>query len=255
MIANCSHDEKGNYHGGAAGDQGGEFVVRSWYSRPWRCVLHHPTASVRKLIAKIARQMADNNNIGYDQWQRLTLNRALAKVGWNPSKVTTKCETDCSASTTAAVKAAGHQLGIAKLANIDESTTTYNMRSRFSAAGFQVLTDQKYLSSASWIVEGDILLNDDHHVAINLTDGRYAASTATNPYAEPTTIQKKGSKGTGVKWVQWHLRRLGYSLGSYGIDGDFGSMTDKAVRAFQKKYGLVVDGQVGKNTRAKLKSV
>jgi peptidoglycan hydrolase-like protein with peptidoglycan-binding domain len=61
-------------------------------------------------------------------------------------------------------------------------------------------------------------------------------------------IIKKGSKGGFVKTLQRLLVALGYSCGSSGIDGDFGSATDKAVRAYQKKKNLGVDGIVGKNT-------
>ena len=32
------------------------------------------------------------------------------------------------------------------------------------------------------------------------------------------------------------------------VDGDFGAKTDAAVRNFQKKNGLAVDGVCGKNT-------
>ena len=41
---------------------------------------------------------------------------------------------------------------------------------------------------------------------------------------------------------------LGYSCGSSGVDGDFGSGTEKAVKNFQKEHGLTADGIVGKDT-------
>ena len=59
---------------------------------------------------------------------------------------------------------------------------------------------------------------------------------------------KKGSTGKQVKTLQRLLIIEAYDLGSYGADGDFGSMTEKAVIAFQKKKGLEADGIVGKNT-------
>lgn len=62
----------------------------------------------------------------------------------------------------------------------------------------------------------------------------------------------KGAKGDTVKALQILLIGHGYSCGGKGVDGDFGSNTDKAVRAFQKANGLTVDGIVGKNTWAKL---
>lgn len=59
-----------------------------------------------------------------------------------------------------------------------------------------------------------------------------------------------GDKGEDVKQLQKDLIELGYDLGTWGADGDFGNATDKAVRAFQKKNGLDADGWVGKNTYA-----
>ena len=59
---------------------------------------------------------------------------------------------------------------------------------------------------------------------------------------------QKGSEGEQVKTVQRLLKSMGYSIGSAGVDGDFGTATDKAVRKFQKANGLGVDGIVGFNT-------
>ena len=65
---------------------------------------------------------------------------------------------------------------------------------------------------------------------------------------EPTPVPKlgerdlkKGCEGQDVAYLQADLMRLGYSLPKYGTDGDFGE-TEKAVKAFQKDYGLKVDG-------------
>ena len=63
---------------------------------------------------------------------------------------------------------------------------------------------------------------------------------------------KKGSKGDNVKALQILLIGYGFNCGKYGTDGDFGSATDEAVKAYQKAKGLSVDGIVGKNTWNKL---
>ncbi|MEE6207776.1 MAG: peptidoglycan-binding protein [Alphaproteobacteria bacterium] len=61
---------------------------------------------------------------------------------------------------------------------------------------------------------------------------------------------KKGSQGNYVKVLQGFLICKGYNTG--GLDGDFGTQTDKAVRAFQSDNGLYVDGVAGKATFAAL---
>lgn len=73
------------------------------------------------------------------------------------------------------------------------------------------------------------------------------------PYAEPARYQRKGSSGTGTKWVQWMLSKCGYGVGRCGIDGAFGKDTRTAVLQFQKDHRLEVDGIVGPLTRAALK--
>ncbi len=73
-----------------------------------------------------------------------------------------------------------------------------------------------------------------------------------NPYAEPTAKLSKGSKGTGVKWLQWMLTKCGYSVGSCGIDGDFGSATRSALLRYQQKR-METDGTAGALTRELLK--
>lgn len=55
-------------------------------------------------------------------------------------------------------------------------------------------------------------------------------------------VLKKGSKGSEVKKVQTLLNKRGAKLDP---DGDFGSNTEAAVKAFQKKFKLKVDGIVG----------
>ena len=59
---------------------------------------------------------------------------------------------------------------------------------------------------------------------------------------------RKGSKGEYVKILQQKLVDLGYNIGKSGVDGDFGSATLAAVKAFQKDRGLKVDGVVGEKT-------
>ena len=62
---------------------------------------------------------------------------------------------------------------------------------------------------------------------------------------------RKGSYCAEVKTVQRLLNALGYKGKNGGVltvDGDFGTNTDYAVKAFQKAENLDVDGIVGKDT-------
>ena len=81
--------------------------------------------------------------------------------------------------------------------------------------------------------------------------------TTTQTVAEKTVSAKvrqlsKGMEGNDVKTLQAALIANGFSCGTSGADGDFGSATDAALRKFQTKYGLGVDGIAGNATWSKL---
>lgn len=63
-----------------------------------------------------------------------------------------------------------------------------------------------------------------------------------------TALLKRGDRNDAVRALQNNLISLGYSCGSAGADGDFGSGTEAAVRSFQQKNGLKVDGIAGPAT-------
>jgi peptidoglycan hydrolase-like protein with peptidoglycan-binding domain len=59
--------------------------------------------------------------------------------------------------------------------------------------------------------------------------------------AEP--VLRLGSSGDAVRQLQSALQGLGHDPGA--IDGQFGSRTEAAVKAFQRAQGIAVDGVVG----------
>ena len=68
----------------------------------------------------------------------------------------------------------------------------------------------------------------------------------------------KGSEVTALQEKLDKLNKQGFidvGLGKYGIDGDFGSDTEKAVEAFQSKYGLETTGIVDDATMKKIDDV
>ncbi len=67
----------------------------------------------------------------------------------------------------------------------------------------------------------------------------------SNPKSEETRtpILRRGAKGDAVYRLQQRLGTLGFL--TIGPDGDFGELTEKAVKAAQQKYKLEADGVVG----------
>ena len=71
--------------------------------------------------------------------------------------------------------------------------------------------------------------------------------------AVATATLKKGSSGENVKTLQRNLNEVMNT--DIKADGDFGTITETTVKAFQKKYGLVVDGSYGPKSAAKMKEL
>lgn len=100
----------------------------------------------------------------------------------------------------------------------------------------------------------------------------FQAGSAVNPKTEPDKKDNKektdagiagqkaeqltsievpsGRRGTAVADIQKVLLALGYDLGPRGVDGIRGPYTSKAVKQFQEKLGVKVDGDPGPETVA-----
>lgn len=81
-------------------------------------------------------------------------------------------------------------------------------------------------------------------------DGREASPPDSKPPSNDITYSliKKGSKGNLVRLAQEKLIAKGYKLPKYGVDGDFGSETENAVKELQRDAGIEVDGIIGNDT-------
>ena len=220
MISNSGHDENGKYRGGKAGDQtGGEWTLRTWYNRPWLCILRHPDKNVRAEIAKLAIAAAENDNIGYDQGERTTFWEHLKKAAYDPAKITTPCEADCSAGVSAIIKAVGYMLNIQKLKDVNENSYTGNLRAVLKNAGFDCLTSSKYLTSDNYLIPGDVMLYDGHHVAINVSTGSKVVEVAEEPAVVISGMRDlvNGDSGYGeIATLQRCLKSMGYYTGDAG---------------------------------------
>lgn len=268
-ISNCGHDERNRYSGGQAGDQTGrEWYIRPWWNDSWNVVLRHPDAKTRNLIADMAIKAAQNNLIGYDQGQRLTFWQHLKASNYDPAQITVKCEADCSSGVAAIVKGAGYRLGNKAMQNVNASITTWNERNALNAAGFQVLTDSKYLTSDAYLLAGDILLNESRHTTINVTNG--SKSGGSSAAVAPSTSSSSGKLSVDGWWGVATTRALQKALGTTvdgivsGQDADNMASVNRGglvtsswkvgrggsamVKALQRKIGVTADGYFGKNT-------
>lgn len=268
LISNSGHDENGKYSEGKAGDQTGtEWALIPWYNRPWKCVLRHPDPKVREKLAELATKAAKNDLIGYDQSQRGTYWQHLKASNYDPSQITIACEADCSAGVIANIKAAGYLLGIDALKNI-QATYTGDLRSGGKGAGFLILTEPKYLTGPDYLLRGDLLLNDNHHVATNVQDGA-KAGVSGNSNAGASSGSGKPSGGNnksanvknGQTWLNSNYgdKLLKYCGAKLVVDGDYGTASRWAALAVWKdlmnrKYGTKLTPS-NKNFYASCKAV
>lgn len=248
----------------------GESVCKSRAARGQKFYNDHVKGgTTMSKIEKAVQQMeawAHDNSHGYDQIYR-----------WGE-----KGDYDCSAAVIQACQNSGIPV------KTGGATYTGNMLCVFKKCGFADVTAKVNLSTGAGLIRGDVLLNTVHHTAMycgngkeveasinekgTATGGKPGDQTGTeflirsyrnypwthvlrytgNGVAADKGYLEKGDSGAAVKTMQLMLIKIGFSCGSAGADGDFGSDTDKALRKFQKKYGLTVDGQYGPASKAKL---
>ena len=228
IIGSARIDENGNAYNGKAGDQTGKEVsTQNWYkhTKGWRVFRAKDPQKALKIAAAM-KAACDNPHIGYDQWERLTLYNEAKKYDFDVSKVTKNVETDCSALVRVCCAYAGIML-----ANF---TTDKEPKILLDSGEFVELTDKKYTESQDYLRAGDILdTATKGHTVVVLTDGDFA-------YDE--NALRKGMKGDAVKALQEILIQEGYELPKYGVDGDFGTETENALKAWQRDHGLPETG-------------
>ena len=244
-VGSARIDENGKTHGGKAGDQNGKEVsTQAWYrhKKGWR-VLRCKSADKADKIARAMQAACDNANIGYDQYQRDTLYNLAKTVDFDPGRVKTPCETDCSALVRVCLAYAGITV---------KNFRTPNEASILLRSGeFIELKESRYTDQSTYLRRGDILVTRTQgHTVIVLSNGSKAETTPAEE--TPRTILKRGMKGEDVRRLQQRLIELGYALPKYGADGEYGSETATAVKAFQLDRGLEADGIAGEATLAAL---
>lgn len=172
IIGSARINELGKGEGGKPGDQNGlEVTTENWYlhAKGW-VVIRAKDDEVRKKIALCMRYICENDNIGYSyNINRRGLVNAAKPYGYDPRKVTTKVETDCSMAVVDCIRYAG--------INVADFTTADEVEKCKATGAFSILTSDKYCKSSDYLLEGDILVTKTMgHTVVILTDGPKAVA-------------------------------------------------------------------------------
>ena len=141
-----------------------------------------------------------------------------------------------------------------------KTTRRYYFNSAKGKKYFTVLQG-RYLKDSSLAKRGDINLNTGHHVNVTVDNGSNTGKGSTTNTTTTTTggsgymfsvgNVQNGSKGNDVKLLQRLLKSNGFK-GKDGknltIDGECGTNTVYAIKTYQTKKGLSVDGCAGPAT-------
>lgn len=257
LIGHASISENGTINGAKGDSTGKEVCTRNWYNKPWDYMAIHPDPDVRERHARAIEQACANNNIGYGQNDRNTLNTQAKAVGYDLSKIKTKCNCDCSSLQNVAAMASGAP-GVSYGSN---GWTTSSMLAALKAAGYKIITASAYLTSSAYCVRGAIYVKAGSHTVCGLSNGSKASQTLSKAGATSSAgsassssdgILRRGDFGSAVKDMQEALIAKGYDCGPDGADGDFGANTEEALIEFQRDHGLEVDGEYGPLSKAAL---
>lgn len=197
LFSSACQDERGKYQGGKAGDQTGREVRTTnayQHKKGWR-IFRHPNTKTAYWIGTNARVMADNNNFGYDQLERLTGYNKAKSAGWEPKRVNTLCELDCSSFVRTAVACA-----------LERDIPNFNTASEPSvllSLGFVEITG----TPLSQLQLGDIVCTPVQGHTEIVSSGASATASAPSVQYYP--------KYTGIS------KSFSDALYSLGIDGSF----------------------------------
>ena len=170
-IAHAVRGDGGGIDGRIPGDQDGREVrIQTYYAKndagkPWTHVLRARDPDLAERIAVNMTTLAENENIGYSQKRRMTWFNSAKSQGGNIAKAAGDC--DCSSGVSGGTQLAGGK--------VKANLATSNMLQGFQSSGqFEILTDAKHLTSADFLLRGDILLRQGH-TAVIIDNGAEAA--------------------------------------------------------------------------------
>ena len=254
LIGNASISENGTIRGKAGDQTGREVTTRKWYkhSKGWyamECLV----PGMEEYIAEAMEKACANPDIGYNQYENSTLWENVKPYGWDPSKTTKKVNTDCARLVRVCVQYACAKMGMDIIIPDFYTATMANVLAKTGL--FRKLTEAKYTAQDLYLRRGwPMVTRTKGHAIVVLENGSKvnAAPAPEKVYVLGERTLRNGMEGADVKELQQMLIEMEYDLGKWGADGDFGDMTEIAVRSFQWMHDIEVDGIVGKATYAAL---
>lgn len=256
-IGSARIDENGHAHGGRAGDQTGKEVSEQAYylhSGGWRAFRLKDAGQAAK-IAEGMRSACNNSNWGYDQYERTSGMKKVAAYGYNPAKLSTPAETDCSNLVRTCFRyATGKDTG-------DFDTSGEASALKNTGLVTEITFNQ---NTGSGLCVGDILVTRRKGHTVIVTGGPQRSSSGTTNtagngsqsaggnYMFSLPLIKRGSKNNAVLLFQeiFNARNTAWKWGQKNLtlDGECGADTENAIRWYQKQRKLTVDGQCGQAT-------
>ena len=245
-IGSARIDENGKATGGKAGDQTGKEVSEQafyMHSKGWLC-FRAKDVSVANELAKAMCDACANNNIGYDQTNRAIMTM-LKKYG-SMDKIKEKTVTDCSNLVRGCIfQATGIDVG---------SFSTAAEPAVLRKSG---LFDESEIRSEKDVHNGDILVTKTKGHTVIATNGR-ARSGKTYTGELPKLPARGWFKNGDVSAEVCKLKEFLNWFGDYNLtetNKNYLSKTVAAVKDFQTKVGITVDGEFGSKSLAAAKKV
>lgn len=165
LYAWASIGENGKVAGGKAGNQSGkELKVGAYYDFGQDKCIRFNNNEIGKKCGKIAKELAKNKSIGYNQNQRNTLYNLAKKCGWNIADLkealkTKKVNCDCSSLASTCINLSfGKQV-------VGCCTTMTLVNACLNSTHFKVISINKMLEQT---YKGDLVIKEGKHVIINV---------------------------------------------------------------------------------------
>lgn len=174
-VGSARIDERGRISGGSAGDQTGKEVATQnayIWSGGWDCCIRIKDKQKREKFIKFIKWACNNELIGYDQHQRMTLFGAIRDLDYDYKKLKKKVECDCSSLVACGLIVCGFP----KISPYcTTSTLEWNIKQNypkdFSFFDANYKSGDHTKKSTYWR-NGDILNKRGHHVVTVVSGGR-----------------------------------------------------------------------------------